>query len=267
MPPEMAAVVLRERLEQGAATLGVQLNVDQIDTLLAYLVLIERWNRVYNLTALRQPQEMLTHHLLDSLAVVPALQRHLLPDQDKESQKLPVRPEPVEGQCESNQGLRQAQSERVGVTQKVPHLSVGARVLDVGSGAGLPGVVLAIVLPQLQVTCIDTVGKKASFIQQVAVELGLRQLRSHHARVEAWAGHAGEPLFDVVTSRAFSSLADFVNLTRRHLVPQGVWMAMKGKRPRDEEQALPHDADLFHVEQLQVPGLDAERCLLWMRAV
>ena len=227
MPPEMAAVVLRERLEQGAATLCVQLNAHQIDTLLAYLVLIERWNRVYNLTALRQPLEMLTHHLLDSLAVVPALQRHL---------------------------------QSAGLTP-------GARLLDVGSGAGLPGVVLAIVLPQLQVTCIDTVGKKASFIQQVAVELGLRQLRSQHARVEAWTGHVGEPLFDVVTSRAFSSLTDFVNLTRRHLAPQGVWMAMKGKRPLDEEQALPHDADLFHVEQLQVPGLDAERCLLWMRTV
>ncbi len=225
MPPDMAAPVLRDRLEQGAAALGLLPSAPQMDALLAYLALIERWNRVYNLTALRQSDEMLTHHLLDSLAVVPALQRHL---------------------------------ESVGLT-------ASTRVLDVGSGAGLPGVVLAIVLPQLQVTCIDTVGKKASFIQQVAAELGLRQLRSQHARVEAWVGHAGEPPFDIVTSRAFSSLADFVGLTRRHLAPHGVWLAMKGKRPSDEEQALPADVKVFHVEQLQVPGLQAERCLLWMR--
>lgn len=226
MPPEMGAAALRNRLEQDAAALGVSVIGSQVGTLLAYLALIERWNRVYNLTALRQPDEMLTHHLLDSLAVVPALQRHLL---------------------------------SAGVV-------AGARLLDVGSGAGLPGVVLAIVLPELQVTCIDTVGKKASFIQQVASELALRNLRSQHARVEAWAGHAGEPEFDIVTSRAFSSLADFVGLTRRHLAPQGVWLAMKGKRPSDEERVLPGDVDVFHVEQLQVPGLEAERCLLWMRA-
>jgi 16S rRNA (guanine527-N7)-methyltransferase len=225
MPPEMAFDLLRGRLEQGAAALGLPLDAPQSDALLAYLALIERWNRVYNLTALRQPDEMLTHHVLDSLAVVPALLRHL---------------------------------ESVG-------LMAGARVLDVGSGAGLPGVVLAIALPQLQVTCIDTVGKKASFIQQVASELGLRPLRSQHARVESWAGHPGESPFDVVTSRAFSSLTDFVNLTRRHLAPPGVWLAMKGKRPSDEEQVLPADLDVFHVEQLQVPGLEAERCLLWMR--
>jgi 16S rRNA (guanine527-N7)-methyltransferase len=230
--PDMAAgehqnetALLLDRLQQGASALGVVLTGTQTDTLLAYLALIARWNRVYNLTALRRPDEMLTHHLLDSLAVVPALQRHL------------------------------AHAD----------LATGARLLDVGSGAGLPGVVLAIVLPQLSVTCIDTVGKKASFIQQVAAELGLPQLRSQHARVEAWSGHAGEPPFDVVTSRAFSSLADFVALTRGHLAPNGVWMAMKGKRPDDEQQALPPDTDVFHVEQLQVPGLDAERCLVWMR--
>lgn len=217
--------LLLDRLQQGASALGVVLTGAQADTLLAYLALIARWNRVYNLTALRRPDEMLTHHLLDSLAVVPALQRHLA---------------------------------HVG-------LATGARLLDVGSGAGLPGVVLAIVLPQLSVTCIDTVGKKASFIQQVAAELGLPRLRSQHARVEAWGGHSGEPPFDIVTSRAFSSLADFVGLTQAHLTPNGVWLAMKGKRPDDEQQALPPGIDVFHVEQLQVPGLDAERCLVWMK--
>jgi 16S rRNA (guanine527-N7)-methyltransferase len=225
MPLDMGGAALRDRLEQGAVALGLSLGASQMDALLAYLALIGRWNRVYNLTALRQPEEMLTHHLLDSLSVVPALMRHL---------------------------------DSVG-------LASGARLLDVGSGAGLPGVVLAVVLPQLQVTCIDTVGKKASFIQQVAVELGLRQLRSQHARVEVWAGHAGESPFDIVTSRAFSSLSDLVALTRRHLASQGVWLAMKGKRPSDEERGLPAGVGVFHVEQLHVPGLHAERCLLWMR--
>ena len=226
MRPDMAADVLRSRLEQGAATVGVALSQSQIDRLMAYMALIERWNRVYNLTALRQPTEMLTHHLLDSLAVVPPLQRH------------------------------------------IPHLigdRTETRLLDVGSGAGLPGIVLAIALPQLRVTCIDTVRKKTSFILQAASELGLQHLRSQHARVEAWTGHTEEPKFDVVISRAFSSLSDFVDLTRHHLATPGVWLAMKGKRPSSEEQELPADIDLFHVEQLLVPELDAERCLLWMR--
>lgn len=222
----MKSDALRSRLEHGAATVGVPLNPSQLDRLIAYMALIERWNRVYNLTALRQPTEMLSHHLLDSLTVVPSLQRH----------------------CAHLIGERNV-----------------ARLLDVGSGAGLPGVVLAIALPQLRVTCIDTVRKKASFIQQAASELGLQHLRSQHARVEAWTGHAEEPKFDVVISRAFSSLDDFVGLTRHHMAAGGVWLAMKGKRPASEEQKLPADIDLFHVEQLLVPELDAERCLLWMR--
>ena len=225
MPFDMKADALGDRLQQGAATLGVSLSSQQIDCLLTYVSLIERWNRVYNLTALRQPSEMLTHHLLDSLSVIPSLTM---------------------------------QSSPLGA-------GTGSRLLDVGSGAGLPGIVLAIVLPSLQVTCIDTVRKKATFIQHVATELGLRHLRSQHARVEAWPGHVGEPKFDAIISRAFASLGDFVTLTRHHLAPEGVWLAMKGKRPTDEEQDLPADVDLFHVEQLQVPTLEADRCLLWMR--
>ena len=135
------------------------------------------------------------------------------------------------------------------------------RLLDVGSGGGLPGVVLALVEPAWQITCVDTVGKKAAFIRQVAGELGLRNLHAVHARVEELPG----PPFDVVTSRAFASLPDFVRLTRPLLAPGGVWMAMKGRRPEDEMHALPGDIDLFHVEPLVVPGLDAERCLIWMR--
>jgi len=135
------------------------------------------------------------------------------------------------------------------------------RVLDVGSGGGLPGVVLAVMLPALDVHCVDTVGKKAAFIRQCAGTLGLRNLHAHHARVEALQ----QPPFDLITSRAFATLADFTTLTAALLAPGGVWMAMKGKRPDDEMAALPATAEVFHVEPLQVPGLEAERCLIWMR--
>jgi len=135
------------------------------------------------------------------------------------------------------------------------------RVLDVGSGGGLPGVVLAIMLPTLNVTCIDSVGKKAAFIQQVAGALGLDNLHSAHARVERLA----TPPFDLITSRAFGTLVDFTTLTRGLLSPRGVWMAMKGRTPDTELAALSRSVDVFHVEQLKVPGLKADRCLIWMR--
>jgi 16S rRNA (guanine527-N7)-methyltransferase len=135
-----------------------------------------------------------------------------------------------------------------------------AKVLDVGSGAGLPGVVIAIACPQVQVTCVDTVAKKAVFVQQVAAALRLPNLKGLHARVE----NVAEP-FDVVTSRAFASLLDFTQWSAQTLGPAGVWMALKGKVPAAEMQALPESVEVFHVEQLKVPGLDAERCLLWMR--
>lgn len=135
------------------------------------------------------------------------------------------------------------------------------RVLDVGSGGGLPGVVLAALAPSLDVTCVDTVGKKAAFIRQVAGQLALPNLHAVHARVESMK----TPGFDVITSRAFASLSDFVSLTGALLAPGGVWMAMKGKRPDEEIAALPVSISTFHVEQLQVPGLVADRCLVWMR--
>lgn len=207
----------RELLAVGAQSLGISLSDAQCDTLLAYQAMLLKWNQVYNLTAVRKPADMLTHHLLDSLAVLPALQRHIGP-----------RP---------------------------------ARLLDVGSGGGLPGVVLAIMLPELDVTCVDTVGKKASFVRQVAAELKLRNLSATHARVEDLRVKP----FDVITSRAFASLGDFTRLTRHLLAGEGVWMAMKGKTPADEIAALPPEWNVFHVEQLAVPGLDAERCLVWIR--
>lgn len=139
--------------------------------------------------------------------------------------------------------------------------AAGGRLLDVGSGGGLPGVVIATLLPAWQVTCVDAVGKKMAFVRQVAGTLPLPNLHAEHGRIEALKA----PPFDVVTSRAFASLADFTALTRRHLAPGGVWMAMKGRVPEDEVAALPADVEVFHVEQLTVPGLDAQRCLVWMR--
>jgi 16S rRNA (guanine527-N7)-methyltransferase len=206
-------------LRSGLEVLGLALTEAQVKQLLAYQALISQWTRVYNLTAVRDPLEMTTHHLLDSLAAVRPLSRQL----------------------EAN-------------------AAAGHSLLDVGSGAGLPGIVFAICLPTLRVTCVDTVGKKAAFITQAALALGLRNLSGKHARVEAVTEG-----FDVVCSRAFASLPDFTRWSTAALAPGGVWMAMKGKHPADELAALPESVQVFHVEQLQVPGLDAERCLVWMR--
>ena len=210
----------REVLATGLQRLGLSLSETQVTQLLDYLALLQKWNKVYNLTAVRDPAEMLTHHLLDSLAAIPPL-------------------------------LRQTAGEPI-------------RLLDVGSGGGLPGVVIAIVCPQIDVSCVDTVGKKAAFIQQAAATLRLSNLRGVHARVETLKAEQGGG-FDVVCSRAFASLADFTTWSRAALRSGGVWMAMKGKHPEDELAALPADVAVFHVEQLQVPGLDAERCIIWMR--
>jgi 16S rRNA (guanine527-N7)-methyltransferase len=233
-------------LQSGLQQLGLDLPAALQTQLLDYMALIQKWTKVYNLTSVRDPAEMLTHHLLDSLAVVAPLRRHLQNRPDALAPEQPASPTPKT-----------------------------FRVLDVGSGAGLPGAVLAIVCPELDVTCVDTVAKKAAFIQQAAATLKLPNLRGVHARVEELKA----PPFDVVTSRAFASLADFVNLTKFHVKQPtaaglageaakaygGVWMAMKGKHPADEISALPADVAVFHVEQLTVPGLDAERCLIWMR--
>ena len=208
-----------QALRAGLKSLQLDLSDPQVGQLLAYLDLIAKWTRVYNLTAVRDPGEMMTHHLLDSLAVITPLRRH----------------------------LREA-----GLSQ--------ARLLDVGSGAGLPGVVIAVCCPEVAVTCVDTVSKKAAFITQAALALKLPHLSGLHARVENI-----EQAFDVVASRAFASLGDFTRWSAAALAPAGVWMAMKGKHPADEIAALPAEVQVFHVEQLTVPGLAAERCLVWMR--
>ena len=214
---------LRAQLLAGSETLGLGLTDAQVTLLMDFQALLQKWNKVYNLTAVRDPQEMMTHHLLDSLAAVAPLRRH----------------------------AAALAGEGRGVV----------RLLDVGSGGGLPGVVFAICCPEVDVSGVDTVGKKAAFIQQAAVALKLRNLHGIHARVETLA-----TAFDIISCRAFASLPDFVTWSRAALAaPHGVWLAMKGKHPEDEIASLPADVNVFHVEPLTVPGLAAERCIVWMR--
>ena len=214
---------LRPQLERALPALGLSLSEAQVGALMEYLALIQKWTKVYNLTAVRDPAEMLTHHLLDSLAVINPLRKQLA-------------------------ALAPTEARR--------------RLLDVGSGAGLPGIVIAICCPEIAVDCVDTVAKKAAFIQQVAVTLRLPNLRGVHARVENLTDK-----YDVISSRAFASLVDFTSWSVQALAEQGIWMGMKGKHPADEMGALPASVQVFHVEQLVVPGLDAERCIVWMRSV
>ena len=205
------------QLAEGIAALGLALPQETVDRLLAFGELLLKWNKVYNLTAIRNPQEVITHHLLDSLAVL-------------------------------------------------PHLGAVSRLADIGSGGGLPGVVLAIVHPGLIVTSIETVGKKASFQQQAKIELGLGNFGVLNKRVEqvqadALPGGAA----DGVISRAFSSLADFVNLSGHLVAEGGALYAMKGVNPADEVAALPAGWTVTETHALTVPGLDAERHLLVIR--
>lgn len=209
------SAVERETLAAWTRQLGLAPSDAQIGALLAYLDLLERWNAAYNLTAVRDRAAMLSQHLADCLAIVPALERH----------------------------------------------AGSGRLLDVGSGGGLPGVVIAILLPGWDVTCVDAVAKKAAFLRQVAGALPLPNLHAEQARVEALQA----PKFDLITARAFASLPDLVRWTAHLLAPGGVWLAMKGRAPADEIAELPPDVSVFHVEPLAVPGLAAQRCLVWMR--
>jgi 16S rRNA (guanine527-N7)-methyltransferase len=203
-------------LRDGLASLRLSLAPPQIAQLLAYLELIQKWNRVYNLTAVRDPAEMLTHHLLDSLAIVNPVRR-----------QVKTRP---------------------------------AEVLDVGSGAGLPGIAIAICCPDIRVDCIDAVAKKAAFIRQAAAELELPNLEGLHGRVQE-----SRRRYSLVACRAFASLVDFVAWSEDALANDGIWLAMKGRTPTAEIALLPDQVEMFHVEPLAVPGLDAERCIVWMK--
>lgn len=208
----------RGRLRSGAESLGVPLTPLQMDRLLAYLTLLERWNKVHNLSAIRDPEAMLTRHLLDSLAVVGPLRRHA-----------------------AGRALR---------------------ILDVGCGAGLPGLVWAVAEPEWFVTAIDAVEKKIAFVRQAVGELGLTNLLPLHGRIEQAPTQAA---FDVVASRAVASLREFIALTRGRLAVNGVWLAMKGPLPKEEIAGIEGKVDVFHVEHLQIPGLVAQRCLIWIR--
>lgn len=208
------------RLRAAAETLHLEIDAPQENSLLGYLEQLQRWNRTYNLTAVREPERMLVQHLFDSLSVVVPLRKVLY-----ERTESPV-------------------------------------IVDVGSGAGLPGVILAIMLPGATVHCVDTVEKKSTFIRHVAGALRLPGLHAHHARVESLP-----PLgADAVISRAFASLVDFANLSGQHVVRGGHLVAMKGKEPSGEiaelHAATPWRAE--RIEPLEVPELDAQRCLVWM---
>lgn len=198
-------------LAAGLAELGIDLPDATQQQLLAFRDLLLKWNKTYNLTALRDPEQAISHHLLDSLAIL-------------------------------------------------PHIGDGP-LLDVGSGGGLPGIPLAIARPGLSVSMVDTVQKKATFLQQAAIELGLKNVAAHHARVESMRGQYAQ-----ISSRAFAELKLFVELTRHLLAPDGRWLAMKGVRPDAEIAALPAGVLVEAVVPLHVPGLDAERHLIILKA-
>lgn len=198
-------------LAAGLAALDLGLSATLQEKLLAFRDLLLKWNKVYNLTALRDPQQAISHHLLDSLVIL-------------------------------------------------PHVG-GGNLLDVGSGGGLPGIPLAIAWPELAVTLVDTVQKKATFLQQAAIELKLQNIAVRHARVEEMTGQYAQ-----ISSRAFAELGLFVELTRHLLAPGGRWLAMKGARPDAEIDALPADILVEAVIPLVVPGLSAERHLIILKA-
>ena len=197
-------------LGEGIAAMHLDVSPAQQDKLMDYLTLMFKWNAVYNLTSLRDPMQMVTHHLLDSLAAVPAFAN-------------------------------------------------AHNVLDVGSGGGLPGIVLAIVRPDMKVSMIDTVHKKTAFLTQVKAELSLTNVTVYTARVEQLQV---SDKFDVITSRAFADLSDFVNWSSHLLADAGRYIALKGVAPKDEQERLPAEWKVTGLEPLQVPKLGAERHLV-----
>ena len=206
---------LAGKLAAGLDALALQLSLYQQEQLLSYLDLLIKWNKVYNLTSIRQPEQMLTHHVMDCLAAV--------------AEVIKLAPQ-------------------------------NCCLLDVGSGGGLPSVVFAILCPQWQVTAVDAVAKKVAFIETVAHTLKLPNLKGTHTRVELL-----EDSFDLVVARAFASLNDFTTWTDKALRPGGSWVAMKGKYPEEEIAALPSVREVQQIQRIKVPGLDAERCLIWLK--
>ncbi len=205
---------LDEGLREQAAAGGAPLDRMARNKLGAFLRLLAKWNRTYNLTAIREPERMVTHHVLDALSVLP---------------QLPAR--------------------------------AGIRVLDVGSGPGVPGIPLALARPDWHFVLIDSSEKKTAFLQQAVIELGLPNVEIVHERSEDYAPSTP---FDVVISRAFSDLAEFAAAAARHLAPEGRLYAMKGELPADEIASVPSAYRIVATPALHVPGLDATRHLVIM---
>ena len=197
-----------ELLRRGVEQLGISVDTQKQQQLLEYLELLKKWNKVYNLTAIRDPKQMVSNHLLDSLAVV-------------------------------------------------PHLWQGSW-LDVGCGAGLPGIVMAIAQPGWQIDMLDSNSKKTGFVQQAVIELGIKNVQVHCARVEEW-----QPVkkFNGIISRAFTELGQFFDVTAHLMASDGHWAAMKGS-PEQEMAELKVGYEIERVIRLQVPGLDAARSLI-----
>ncbi len=209
------------RMSDACKALQIQLTSEQQEKLLQYLTQLQKWNKTYNLTSIRDPEQALTHHIFDSLSVVLPIATYC----NKSDIHHPI-------------------------------------IMDVGSGGGLPGVVLAIVMPGANITCVDTVEKKIAFIRHVAGVIKLSNLNAKHARVE----NIDPAEADLVISRAFASLDDFVTLAGKHIGKDGQLIAMKGKFPEQEITALidKNEWCVTHTEKLAVPELHAERCLVWM---
>ena len=211
-----------EQLEKACQELSLKPTKQQQERLLEYLRQLLKWNKTYNLTAIRDPELALVQHVFDSLAIIKPLNNFIQQrDQDKNA------------------------------------------VLDVGSGAGLPGVIIATMMPKVIVTCVDTVEKKIAFVRQVSGVLALTNVKAIHQRVELMQ----DEKFDVVTSRAFATLQDFATLAGERVEKNGILLAMKGKIPHDEIATLEEEADWYveGIETLKVPQLSAQRCLVWMK--
>ena len=202
----------KQKLQAGLAQMGLELPPARQLLLLEYLALLKKWNGTYNLTALRGEQEMISHHLLDSLTLLP--------------------------------------------------YTAGAKsLIDVGSGGGMPGIPAAVCRPDLAVTLCDANSKKTAFLRQTAIELGLDNVEVVCGRIE----NLQDRRADIVTSRAFAELADFVSLTRHLVAPGGRWAAMKGVYPYEEIEQLPEDIEIIQTDALAVPMLDAERHMVVMK--
>jgi 16S rRNA (guanine527-N7)-methyltransferase len=211
-----------ERLEKACQTLSLEPTKQQQEKLLEYLSQLLKWNKTYNLTAIRDPEQALVQHIFDSLAIIKPLKNYF---HQKELDKKTV--------------------------------------LDVGSGAGLPGVIIATMIPEALVTCVDTVEKKMTFVRQVSGVLALENLKALHQRVEL----IQDQKFEIVTSRAFATLQDFATLAGANVEKNGKLLAMKGKIPLDEISNLEEETDwnVEGVDALKVPQLSAQRCLIWMK--